>query len=57
MGHPPSVLADREIPAAAQLPAAGGAALRTILTDPALLRIAVLAAGVAALLLTVAAVL
>lgn len=57
MGHHPSVLADREIPAAAQLPAAGRAALLAILTDPALFRIAALAAGVATLLLTVAAVL
>ena len=57
MGHHTSVMADREIPAAAQFPAAGRAVLREILTDPAVLRIVLLAAAVAVLLLTVAAVL
>jgi len=57
MGHHTSVMADREFPATAQFPAAGRAALREILTDPAVLRIVLLAAAVAVLLLTVAAVL
>ncbi|MFI7544371.1 hypothetical protein [Actinoplanes sp. NPDC049599] len=55
MAQHPSVLADRSLPAAVRCPRAGRAALREILTDPALLRILVLAAGVATLLLAVAA--
>jgi hypothetical protein len=57
MGHHTSSMADREMPAVTRFPRAGGTALREILADPAVLRIAVLAAGVATLLLVVAALL
>jgi hypothetical protein len=54
MAHHPGITAERNLPAA-QLPADGRGALLAILTDPAVLRIALLAAGIATLLLVVAA--
>lgn len=55
MGHHPGITAERDLPAATQLPVGGRGALLAILTDPAVLRIALLAACVATLLLVVAA--
>jgi hypothetical protein len=55
MGHHPGITAERDLPAATQLPAGGRGALLAILTDPAVLRIALFAAGIATLLLVVAA--